>query len=86
MDLSKELPEAISLNWDEEEWIQPIDYEQLPFQCKQCHEYGHFGRNFPKTVQSHPIPSQRQGGELDGKGFTQVENKRRSRVGGPTKP
>ena len=27
LDLSKELPEAISLNWEDEEWIQPIDYE-----------------------------------------------------------
>ena len=27
MDLSRELPEAISLNWEDEEWIQPIDYE-----------------------------------------------------------
>ena len=27
MDLSKDLPEAVSLNWDDEEWIQQIDYE-----------------------------------------------------------
>lgn len=27
MDLSKELPEAIRLNWEDEEWIQPLDYE-----------------------------------------------------------
>ena len=31
LDLSKEFPEVISLNWEDEEWIQPIDYEQLPF-------------------------------------------------------
>ena len=49
MDLSRELPEAISLNWEDEEWIQPLDYEQLPFRCRLCHEYGHFGRNFPNT-------------------------------------
>ena len=47
MDLSRELPEAISLNWEDEEWIQPIDYEQLPFRCRLCHEYGHLGRNYP---------------------------------------
>ena len=27
MDLSKDLPEAVSLKWDDEEWIQQIDYE-----------------------------------------------------------
>ena len=31
LDLSKELPKAISLNWEDEEWTQPIDYEQIPF-------------------------------------------------------
>ena len=27
LDLSKELPEAINLSLEDEEWIQPIDYE-----------------------------------------------------------
>ena len=27
LDLSKEPPEAINLNWKDEEWIQPIEYE-----------------------------------------------------------
>ena len=34
MDLSKELPEALNLRLDDEEWIQPIDYEQIPFRCR----------------------------------------------------
>ena len=25
LDLSKELPEVISLNWEDEEWTQPIE-------------------------------------------------------------
>lgn len=24
--------------------IQELDYEQLPFKCRYCHEYGHFAR------------------------------------------
>ena len=51
MDLSKDLPEAISLNWDDGEWIQQINYEQLPFRSRIFHEYGHFGRNFPRGSQ-----------------------------------
>ena len=50
MDLSKDLPKEVSLNWDDEEWIQQIDYEQLPFWCRICHEYGHFGRNYPMEI------------------------------------
>ena len=48
MDLSRELLEEISINWEDEEWIHPIDYEQLPFRCRHCHDYGHLGRNYPK--------------------------------------
>ena len=49
MDLSKDLPEAVCLNWEDEEWIQKIDYEQLSFKCRNCHEHGHFQRNYPKA-------------------------------------
>ena len=31
MDLSKELLEEIIMNWEDEEWTQPIDDEKLPF-------------------------------------------------------
>ena len=27
MDLSKEFPEAIYMSWEDEEWLQTIDYE-----------------------------------------------------------
>ena len=44
VDLEIGLPEAIQLsvaNWTH---IQELDYEQLPFKCRLCHEYGHFAR------------------------------------------
>jgi hypothetical protein len=44
VDLEIGLPEAIQLtvaNWSH---IQELDYEQLPFKCRFCHEYGHFAR------------------------------------------
>jgi hypothetical protein len=52
VDLEKGLPEAIKLKLDDWIHIQKLDYEQLPFKCKMCHEYGHFARSFPKN--KHP--------------------------------
>ena len=82
MDLSRELPEAISLNWEDEEWIQPIDYEQLPFRCHHCHDYGHLRRNFPKLSPRVEPSAPHQGKDQEVDGFTQVKNRRRSKGGG----
>ena len=41
VDLEKGLPKAVSLFMDGWEHMQKVDYEQLPFKCKKCHEYGH---------------------------------------------
>ena len=43
------LPEAVKLKVGEWKHLQTLDYEQLPFKCRGCHEYGHFQRNCPKT-------------------------------------
>lgn len=58
LDLLKELPKAIFLHWEDEEWLQLIDYEQLPFRCRFCHEYGQPGRNHPKMAKQASIPDQ----------------------------
>ena len=42
------LPEAIKLTVVEWSHIQYLDYEQLPFNCRYCHGYGHFARNCKK--------------------------------------
>jgi hypothetical protein len=44
------LPEAIKLKVGDWQHYQKLDYEQLPFKCRGCHEYGHFQRNFPKDL------------------------------------
>lgn len=49
VDLEVGLPEAIKLKVGEWHHYQKLDYEQLPFKCRGCHEYGHFQRNFPKN-------------------------------------
>ena len=50
VDLEVVLPEAIKLtiaNWS---YIQELDYEQILFKCRFCHEYGYFARNCKKKI------------------------------------
>jgi hypothetical protein len=49
VDLEKGLPEAIQLTLDNWSFLQQVDYEQLPFKCRMCHEYGHFAKSCPKS-------------------------------------
>ena len=50
IDLGKGLPEAIKLKVEDWTHIQQLDYEQIPFKCKLCHEYGHFSNRCSKLV------------------------------------
>jgi hypothetical protein len=33
MDISKALPGSVTIEYQDEVWIQTIDYEQIPFLC-----------------------------------------------------
>ena len=48
IDLEAGLPEAVKLKVGSWHHYQKLDYEQLPFKCRLCHEHGHFQRNCPK--------------------------------------
>lgn len=45
VDLEVGLPEAIKLMVVDWNHIQELDYEQLPFKCRHCHDYGYFARH-----------------------------------------
>ena len=47
MDLSGALPYEVILEVFDEEWVQTVDYEHIPFRCRRCHEHGHLFRDFP---------------------------------------
>lgn len=47
MDLSGALLKAIILEVYDEDWVQMVDYEHIPFRCCKCHEHGHLFRDFP---------------------------------------
>jgi len=55
VDLGKGLPEAIKIKVDQWTYIQQLDYEQLPFKCKVCHEYGHFVNRCSKNKSNEAI-------------------------------
>ena len=50
VDLGKGLPEAIKLKVDNWTHILRLDYEQIPFKCKVCHEYGPFANRCSKVI------------------------------------
>lgn len=59
VDLEAGLPEAIKLKVGEWWHYQKLDYEQLPFKCRTCHEHGHFQRNFPKAPTGNTVEADR---------------------------
>ena len=71
MDFSKELPEAIRMIWEDEDWMQNLDYEKIPFRCHRFYEYGHLFREFPMND-----PKKKPGKESDptDPGFTKVDS------------
>ena len=73
VELETGLPEAVKLKVGEWQHLQKLDYEQLPFKCRGCHEYRHFQRNCPNT------PSTEKAGE---EGWQQPR-KGRSKSKGP---
>ena len=48
VDLEARLPEAIKLTVGNWHHFQKLDYKQLPFKCRGCHEYEHFYHNYPQ--------------------------------------
>ena len=53
--------------------FQQLDYEQLPFKCRHCHEHDHFQRNCPKFQQG----DETEGWQRPKKGKTAPKNQER---------
>jgi len=50
LNIAKPLPGSIILEYHDEDWVQTIDYEHIPFKCQKCHEHGHLFRDCPLSV------------------------------------
>lgn len=60
VDLGKGLPEAIKPQVDDWTNIQQLDYDQIPFKCKVCHEYGHFSNCCSKLADFENVSQDEQ--------------------------
>jgi hypothetical protein len=49
VDLEDGLPEVVKLKVGKLHHYQKLDYEHLPFKCRNCHELDHFQRICPKV-------------------------------------
>jgi hypothetical protein len=73
MNISKALPGSVTLEYQDEDWQQTLDYEHIPFRCRRCHEHGHLYRDCPliRTAAKPDEPAQKDG-------FTTVAPKKRN--------
>lgn len=47
VDLSEGLPDHITLNYNNTQWTQQLDYENTAFRCRSCMQTGHLQNNCP---------------------------------------
>ena len=55
VDLEVGIHEAINLTVADWDYVQELDYEQLPFKCIFCHGYGHFARSCKKKIEEEVV-------------------------------
>eukprot|EP00253_Pinus_taeda_P002372 PITA_02372 len=60
MNLAEPLPQNIELEYHDDVWQQPIDYEHIPFRCRKFHEYGHLYRQCPLNKEEESKRSQEE--------------------------
>jgi hypothetical protein len=66
MNISKDLPGTVTLEYQDEEWAKTIDYEHIPFRCRKFHEHGHLFKYFPLNAP----PPEKEAEEKPKEGFT----------------
>ncbi|XP_057868067.2 uncharacterized protein LOC131075253 [Cryptomeria japonica] len=82
IDLNNPLPDSLEIFIGSASWIQPLDYESLPFRCRFCHEYGHLQRQCPRAPKAAGVSSSPSSGPSVEKGD---KGKESGVEGGPDK-
>jgi hypothetical protein len=81
VDLEVGLLEAIKLKFGDWHHYQKLDYEQLSFKCRGCHEYGHFQRNCPKSSPTEKVGE--EGWQQARKGKSKAKGQRNEQTNPP---
>jgi hypothetical protein len=75
MIIDNPLPGSLTLEYQDEEWIETIDYEHIPFRCWKCYEHDHLFRDLPLNA----TPKSNEGFNENPKdSFTQVQGRIRN--------
>ena len=83
MDLSGALLDEVILEVYDEEWVQTVDYEHIPFRCHKCHEHGHLFRDRPLSKEVNKSKTNTMK-EIDS--FQKVVNRGKGGKRGPKQP
>lgn len=81
MNITEPLPDCIEVEYHDEIWQQPLDYEHIPFRCRRCHDYGHLFRFCPQNIPENTQGNNKEEGsskEMEG-GFQEVHRRKRNK-------
>jgi hypothetical protein len=83
LNVSKALLESICLRYRVVDWLQTLDYEHIPFQCKKFHAHEHLFWECPTNKQKEPPKPQL---EKDEACFEKFQEKHKAQNKIPTQP
>jgi hypothetical protein len=74
LNISKPLPDAITLDYQDDEWSRTLDYDHIHFHCHKFHEHGNLFLECPLNNSTKPSP---EDPDKSKNGFTQVMGRHR---------
>lgn len=84
LNVSGALHEGLWLEYRDEEYFQALDYEQIPFRCRKCHEHGHLIRDCPlnrKEIEAETLQNNKDKNTFIKPKNRQRANRRRANKG-----
>ena len=88
MNIAEPLPKFVKVEYHDEIWQQPIDYEHIPFRCRRCHDYGHLFRECPQNREGEATrileeeSRKTERSDIGERGFREVQRRQKPRPEG----